>query len=401
MDVNGILDTRLADSLFAALSSRNQQAQLDQLATQALSSGIDRYMNGDYDGAVDEFRRSMGISPRSEYAVESAAYMARSYLKLEKPEKAIDAYKLAIELNPERDDTFISLGNLQFSMERYADAEESYRNAAEINPSATNLFSLGQVYLRTENFTKAEETFKRVIAMTPEDSGGYFGLGQAYGGMESYDLALKEFEKAVTIKPEFWDAHAEIGYTYADMGDMDKAQEVFDMLNLDAPEQADSLSRYMYKVDPPRIEFADAESTFNYFASFRSPLSALDAYLVNANASKEFTMIFQFGKNMDMDSVQNRFNWRIGRSTSNNPGEAYNFGLKIPDSEIKLTPFPDRVVYDPRTLQAKLTFTVTQNATEDGTIDPSHIAFKFMGTDKNGVRMDPAADEWIGYSGAM
>lgn len=401
MDVSAIFDTSLGDQLFAALSSSNQQDQLDQMANQALSSGIDRFMAEDYEGAVKEFRRSMGISPRSDYATESAAYMARTYLKLEKPEKAVDAYKLATELNPDRDDTFINLGNLQFSLERYADAEESYRKASEINPSAQNLFSLGQVYLRTENYTKAESTFERVISLSPDDSGGYFGLGQAYAGMEAYDSALAQFDKAVTIKPEFWDAHAEMGYVYADMGDMDKAQEVFERLNLSAPELADTLSRYMYKVEAPRIEFADNDSTFNHFVSYRSPLSALDAYLVNANATKEFTMVFQFGKRMDMESVQNRFNWRIGRSTSSNPGEVYNFGLRVPDTEIKLTPLPDRVIYDSRTLQATVTFTITQNAAADGTIDPSHIAFKFMGTDENGVKMDPDADEWIGYSGPM
>lgn len=401
MDINGVFNSYGEDSLLAALSVTNQQAQLDGMANQALANGIDRFMAKDYEGAVKEFRRSMGISPRSDYATDAASYMARSYLKLEKPEKAIEAYELAVELNPDRDDVYISLGNLQYSLERYADAEESYRKAVDLNPSATNLFSLGQGHLSSENFIKAEETFKRVIELTPEDSGGYYGLGQAYAGLEAHDQALAQFEKAVAIKPDFWDAHVEIGFSHADIGNMDQAQAVFDMLDSEAPELADTLSRYMYKVEPPRIEFADTESDFNHFAPYRSPLAVLDAYLANANASKSFTMVFQFGKRMDQESVQNRFNWRIGRSTSSQPSEIYNYGLKVPETEITLRPLPERVIYDPSKLQATVTFTVTQNAAGNGTLDPSHIAFKFMGTDENGVSMDPDADEWMGASGPL
>ena len=36
--------------------------------------------------------------------------------------------------------------------------------------------------------------------------------------------------------------------------------------------------------------------------------------------------------------------------------------------------------------------------TADGTIDPSHIAFKFKGEDKFGNAMDPKADEFTGFS---
>ena len=43
-------------------------------------------------------------------------------------------------------------------------------------------------------------------------------------------------------------------------------------------------------------------------------------------------------------------------------------------------------------------FSLTQNDTADGTIDPSHIAFKFKGEDKFGNRMDPNADEFTGFS---
>ena len=68
--------------------------------------------------------------------------------------------------------------------------------------------------------------------------------------------------------------------------------------------------------------------------------------------------------------------------------------MKIPETEIKVASMPVSVIYDPRSLIAKITFSITQNATGDGTIDLSHLVFKFKGTDAFGNVMDTAADEY-------
>ena len=76
----------------------------------------------------------------------------------------------------------------------------------------------------------------------------------------------------------------------------------------------------------------------------------------------------------------------------------YNYGLRIPKSEIRLRPIPERVEYDPKTMRAKLTFRISQNRNGDGTVDPSHIAFKFSGKDEKGNAMNVRADEFSGFS---
>jgi hypothetical protein len=109
-------------------------------------------------------------------------------------------------------------------------------------------------------------------------------------------------------------------------------------------------------------------------------------------------MEFQFDKEMQRESVENRFNWEIARASGGVPGNHYNFGLEIADTEIMPPAVPDYVYYDDRNLRAVVSFTLTQNDTADGTIDPSHIAFKFKGQDKFGNAMDPDADEFTGFS---
>ena len=180
------------------------------------------------------------------------------------------------------------------------------------------------------------------------------------------------------------------------------AQTKLDFLQLEGSDLADTLDRYMYKVDPPKIMFASSfDSTFHYQMPFKTAVSTLDSYLANADAEKKFTMVFQFDKAMDRESVESLFNWKIGRSTSSQPGQIYNYGLSVPDTEVQVNPLPDNVYYDLESFKATVTFTIQQNATADGSIDPTHIEFKFSGKDAFGNKMDPDFDQYMGFSGSV
>jgi tetratricopeptide (TPR) repeat protein len=390
-----VVNSVAAESIF--VSTATQQSQLEELANRALSNGIDLYMRKDYEGAAKEFQRSIGLAPQSQYAVDASNYMANAYLQLNQPEKAIQAYKTSISLNPYRDDTHIILGNLYFSEKRYRDAENEYKQAIRLNPTENNYYSLGQAYLELGQYNAAKNQFNTVKHLAPESPNGNFGLGLVCSRQGDFEEAIRQFKKAIGIENELYDAYAEMGYAYADLGQMDKAQEQVDSLKQERPGLAEMLSLYMNKVDSPKFMFAYS-TDFMYMKSVKTQVSALDSYLANANTSKTFTLKFSFSKEMDRDSVEDRFNWKISRASGGGPGQAYNFGMPVPSTEISLSPYPDYVFYDSETLTATVYFTIHQNASADGTIDPSHIEFKFNGEDRYCYPMDPERDQFSGFS---
>jgi len=390
-----VVNSVAAGSIF--VSTATQQSQLEELANRALSNGIDLYMRKDYEGAAKEFQRSIGLAPQSQYAIDASNYMANAYLQLNQPEKAIQAYKTSISLNPYRDDTHIMLGNLYFSEKRYRDAENEYKQAIRLNPTENNYYSLGQAYLELGQYNAAKNQFNTVKHLAPESPNGNFGLGLVCSRQGDFEEAIRQFKKAIGIENELYDAYAEMGYAYADLGQMDKAQEQVDSLKQERPGLAEMLSLYMNKVDSPKFIFAYS-TDFMYMKSVKTQVSALDSYLANANTSKTFTLKFSFNKEMDRDSVEDRFNWKISRASGGGPGQAYNFGMPVPSTEISLSPYPDYVFYDSETLTATVYFTIHQNASADGTIDPSHIEFKFNGEDRYGYPMDPERDQFSGFS---
>jgi hypothetical protein len=72
--------------------------------------------------------------------------------------------------------------------------------------------------------------------------------------------------------------------------------------------------------------------------------------------------------------------------------------MPAPATDVAVPTLPVGVVYDPDTLSAHVTFKITQNSEGNGTIDPSHIRFRYYGVDAFGKAMDLTADEYSGIS---
>ncbi len=392
----GLFEEKEPSDLFNALTL--QQSRLESISNQFLQTGIDQYLNKEYEKAAKSFEAALSIAPNSSYSQATSQHLVQAYLKLKKPDKAIETYQQAIRSNPTDDQLHSALGQLFYAEERYDEAEEQYRLAIEINPSAENRYSYGESLLKVNNTNEAEYQFNQVKRLDSESYAGDYGLGKTFAQSGDYEKAIEHFEAALKLDPTFYDALAEMGYAYADMGKIDEARMVQEELQIKDEALASTLQLYIDEKEPPRIAFAFATSSFPYTAPKAYPVSAIDAYLENANAEKTLTMEFLFTKPMDRASVEDRFNWTISRASDSNLAKSYNFGDTIPDTEITLDIYPDYVLYDKDSQTATIGFTISQNETADGTIDPSHIVFKFDGEDIYGVSMDPDADEFSGFS---
>ena len=394
MNTIGTTGSDAIDALFSA--NLSQQGQLDSLSNSALSRGIDFYQKGNYDAAVKEFQRSIGLSPNSSYTQYSYDYMAQSLLNLNRTDDAIKAYKQAIKLDPTNDSYHVSLGKIYFSVGRYDDAAAQFNQAVRINPASTlNWYSLGQAYEKTGNYAGAEQAFMKIRGQSPLEAA--FGLGQTYHLMGRYDDAVFELKSAIAIDPTQTNAYYELGRVYTDQKKFDKAQEQVSILSSIDQSLASQLSSYIYQNESPQMLVAYSTD----FSSTDGPgtkVSDLDPSLATPNSSEDFTMHFSFSKAMEASSVTSPANWSITRAYGQNRGGAYNWGLPSPPTEVTISSIPVNVVYNQDSQTADVKFRVTQNATGDGTLDPSHLVFAFHGRDAYGKAMDPAADQYSGIS---
>ncbi len=372
---------------------------MDSLSQSALSNGIKLYQDENYTGAVREFKRAISLSPQSENTTNAYNYLGMAFLKLGNNKEAIKVYQSAIRLSPNSDDLFNTLGNIFIDEGDTDQAIKSYQTALRIEPRSTAyLYSLGQAYLAKGSLVAAVAQFEKVISLAPEEYGGYYGMGQAYYKSGEYEKAIEQFQKAIDLKDDFYTARVDLGYALTDLGRVDEASEQVDILDGKDSSLADVLNSYIYQNSKPEFLVGYSITGFDPTLGPRTQLSALNSYLSTPNASQEFTMKFIFSKDMDIASVENRFNWRISRATSDIKGGSYNWGMPISSTEASIALFPDRVNYDYQENTATVIFTLTQNESGNGTIDPSHIVFQFLGKDSYGNAMNVSGDQYSGIS---
>jgi tetratricopeptide (TPR) repeat protein len=374
----------------------------DGIALRQLDIALGQFSAGEYDRAIESFKRTISLSPDSGAAVDAYDFLARTYLTRGDSEAAIAAYRKALEIAPDRDDLHIQLGNAYTSLERTGLALAEYELAVRVNPIAANRYSLGQGYLAVGQYDQARRQFEQVRQQEPREPYGSFGLGQVYARQEKFSDAAAAFREAIAIKEDYWDAYSELGYVLADAGELAQAQSIADRLLDDDPALGALLTQHIYDKTQPAMTASYVSDLFTPFLTALPPgtaVSALGADLYLAGAAKTFAIEFQFSKAMDPDSVENIGNWRIARTTGTGIGDGYNYSLPLPGTEVALPNVPTAVIYDSKNMTATVLFTITQNATADGTIDPSHISFSFNGVDLSGLHMDARADTYSGFSG--
>ncbi|MDD2321301.1 MAG: tetratricopeptide repeat protein [Geobacteraceae bacterium] len=381
-----------SEKMFSALLQ--QQTLRDQAATNALSSGMALFQKKRYSEAIASFKQATAFKPEM---VDAYNYMGMTYLKQGKNKEAIEAYKMSLKVDRNQEQVYTDLGNIYFSEQRYSEAEEAYKNAARINPASTLApYSLGQIYLKTDRYADAEVQFKKVQRMTPKDGNVYFALGQTYNKMGRYDEAASQLEQAVTLKKDFAYAHLELGTAYLQLGQKDKAQEQLAILKELDTGLAETLQA---DLKTPKILTSNTDkSTFNSLLGPGSSLVLLDPAFLEPYASKDLTMTLQFDSEMDAASVMKVTNWSISKATGGTGGYYNNGYTPHPENEIDFNPIPKSVMYDAVNLRATVTFNLSQNEDGTGIIDPSHLVFKFSGTDIYGKQMDPDADEYDGFA---
>jgi Flp pilus assembly protein TadD len=394
MDISKLNAT--ADALTAILSSG--PAQREQLAQYALMRGLSFLQEKKDDRALGEFKRAVTFNPQLEEAYE---YLGKIYQKNGKTKEAIEVFKKWTRSVTDSAKAVTALGNAYVENKQYEEAEVQFKKLQQMDPASPYAYNqLGHIYLNTDRADEAERQFRKVIRLSPRDANGYYGLGMALNKLERFEEAVEAFERAVSLKKKFEYAYADLAHAYIGLGEKDKAREQVDALyDLGTPLAKDLAQEIELSLFTPQITgIKPLDSTFPSVLGPGTSLSILDASLAAPNASKTFTLTFQFNQSMDAKSVQNPLNWFIFKAKGG-PAGFYNNGITIhPEKEVLLSPVPNFVTYDPTHYRATVYFTITQNANGDGVIDPSHWVFKFQGTDVSGNMMDPAADEFDGFA---
>jgi tetratricopeptide (TPR) repeat protein len=383
-----------ADKMFSALAMRDTYRE--SAATNALSAGLTQYQNKNYKAAAASFKQATAFKP--DY-VDAYNYLAKADIKLGKKTEAINAYKVSLSLDKTAGDTYTNLASIYVDDKKYTEAEKILKKGSQADPTnSLPIYTLGLLQLNQLNKPKeAEASFRKTIRLLPKDGNAYYGLGTALSKEGKYSDAITQLKKSLSLKKDSAPAMFELGNAYAALGKTDDTENMITKLKALNTTQATNLASDLQTIiNQPKIIGIDSEKSTFKTSLGPASLVALDPTFVTPSASKTFSMTFQFDSEMDVKSVTNIANWTVGRSKGGTAG-LYDNGLyRLTDRGA--TVVATNVTYNPTTHEATVYFPISQNSSNDGTIDAKHLTFTFKGTDANGKKMDSSADQYNGFA---
>lgn len=224
MSITSLLKSCAASVLFclACLSIIQQPVlALDRKTSFALSHYIMAGMHnrlGNIDRAIEEYQKALKADPKS---ILIHLNLAASFIKKNDTSKAIEELKIATRLDPQAVEPHAILALLYSSLDQPDLATEEYemalKNASRLQPKNIDIYkSLGLVYLRQKKYAAAENTYRLILDLAPEDSQAHFYLANVYDNINKRTLAVEHLKKAITLKPDYGEALNYLGYLYVE-----------------------------------------------------------------------------------------------------------------------------------------------------------------------------------------
>ena len=150
--------------------------------------------------AIDAYKLAIRLDPN--YAPAYGG-LGDAYLNSGNSEQALVAYKEQVRLAPNDAQAQYDLGYFYNFMGRHGEAFAPLVKATSIDPTfAEAFYGIGYAYLRGADFEKSISFLKSAIRLKPDYAEAYYGLGQAYGKMGKSELANEQLKKLNTVDPK-------------------------------------------------------------------------------------------------------------------------------------------------------------------------------------------------------
>ncbi len=113
-----------------------------------------------------------------------------------KPDRALQLFNRAIQLEPQRSEHFFAKGLLLANQKHFLEAEETIRAGIKASPdSAVGHYYLGRIAVEAKDFDKAVPNFEQAVTLNPAFEPAYVALGAVYEAKQDRDKAIGVYRR--------------------------------------------------------------------------------------------------------------------------------------------------------------------------------------------------------------
>jgi tetratricopeptide (TPR) repeat protein len=167
---------------------------------------------------------------RVHFQLGRAAYGEKDY------ETALTKYDAALKLRKGKYvKALLNKGLTYKAQKRYTKAIETYKKILEFNKQYPQAwYNLGLAYLREKKYEQAEAALKKAVEYKASYAQAWFNLGVLYRKQDKFDQSIDAYKTALKLKPNYRKAKLNLAVRYAQKRQFRKAIELYrDVLQQD------------------------------------------------------------------------------------------------------------------------------------------------------------------------
>ena len=192
--------------------NENQPKNAQTLISNTIQQLITLYNQGRFHDIIDLEYALTQTHPRV-YTVWSIIGAANK--NLGNTERALEAFKNALKLEPQNSEGFVNLGNTYKDQGKYEDAIAAYETAITINHKNTKAYNnLGVAFREHGKHEKAIDAFNHVIKFEPKNAMAFNNLGNVYRDLKLYQKAEENYNEAIELKENYATAYHNLGQNF-------------------------------------------------------------------------------------------------------------------------------------------------------------------------------------------
>lgn len=213
---------------------------------------------GRFTDAVTSYQQALKVKPDYNVVLLPLAF---SLARLDRYPESIEMYQQALKADPNNPEIFNNLSFAYNHSSRFQDGVDSSLQAIKLLGESGQAYvqgfqerneilsyaykNLGNAYNGMDRYEEAANALKRAAEIEPTNAAAHFNLGLTLYNAKRYSEAIEAYRQVIKLRPTLAQAHYNLGLTYYAVDDRKQARDEYEILKTMNPQMAQELFKLL------------------------------------------------------------------------------------------------------------------------------------------------------------